>query len=149
MQTRLGADFSRVRVHTDAAARASAADLGARAYTSGPHVVIGDGGADHHTPSLTNSPTSSSRPGPAAGTDHGSGLKVSDPSDRDEKAAEVNAAQVVRGPVSQQRQRTPKPVSSAPRSTSHRRIRAAGPLRGCSRRPRRSPPSNRWSAAVR
>ena len=49
MQARLGADFSRVRVHTDAAARASAADLGARAYTSGSHVVIGDGGADKHT----------------------------------------------------------------------------------------------------
>ncbi|MFD0392147.1 DUF4157 domain-containing protein [Streptomyces nogalater] len=41
METRLGADFSDVRVHMDAAAQASAADIGARAYTSGSHVVIG------------------------------------------------------------------------------------------------------------
>ena len=103
MQTRLGADFSRVRVHTDAAARASAADLGARAYTSGPHVVIGDGGADKHTIAHELTHVIQQRQGPAAGTDHGSGLKVSDPSDRDEKAAEVNAAQVMRAPLSQQR----------------------------------------------
>ncbi|HEX9335465.1 MAG TPA: DUF4157 domain-containing protein, partial [Pseudonocardiaceae bacterium] len=45
MEARLGADFSGVRVHTDAAAQRSAAELGARAYTSGHHIVIGRGGA--------------------------------------------------------------------------------------------------------
>ena len=103
MEGRLGADFSRVRVHTDAAARASAADLGACAYTSGVHVVIGDGGADKHTLAHELTHVIQHRQGPAAGTDHGSGLKVSDPSDRDEKAAEVNAAQVMRAPLSRQR----------------------------------------------
>src|SRR5262249_32621267 len=33
--------FSRVKVHADAAAAASARQLGARAYTLGPHVVFG------------------------------------------------------------------------------------------------------------
>ena len=103
MQARLGADFSGVRVHTDAAARASAADLGARAYTSGPHVVIGDGGTDRHTLAHELTHVLQQRTGPAAGTGIGSGLKVSDPSDRDEKAAEVNAAQVMRAPLSRQR----------------------------------------------
>ena len=45
MESRLGADFSDVRVHSDGAAKASAAELGARAYTSGSHVVVGEGGA--------------------------------------------------------------------------------------------------------
>lgn len=49
MESRLGADFSDVRIHTGSAAKASAAEMGARAYTSGSHVVIGDGGADRHT----------------------------------------------------------------------------------------------------
>ena len=35
MEARFGTDFSGVRVHTDAAAQASAAEVGARAYTSG------------------------------------------------------------------------------------------------------------------
>lgn len=39
----LGADFSGVRVHADHAAAASAADIGARAYTVGSHVVFGTG----------------------------------------------------------------------------------------------------------
>lgn len=49
MEKRLGADFSQVRVHTDGAARASTAAVGAHAYTVGNHVVIGDGGTDNQT----------------------------------------------------------------------------------------------------
>jgi hypothetical protein len=41
MESSLGHDFSRVRVHTDEAAARSAKTLGARAYTVGPHVVLG------------------------------------------------------------------------------------------------------------
>lgn len=44
MEARFGADFTDVRVHNDGAARASAAEIGARAYTSGNHIVLGDGG---------------------------------------------------------------------------------------------------------
>ncbi|MBX9585334.1 MAG: DUF4157 domain-containing protein [Gemmataceae bacterium] len=48
MEPRFGHDFSRVRVHTDAAAEQSARDVNARAYTVGNHVVFGAGG---YTPS--------------------------------------------------------------------------------------------------
>ena len=103
MEARLGADLSDVRVHTDSAARASAAELGARAYTSGSHVVIGDGGADKHTLAHELTHAIQQRTGPVAGTDVGNGLKLSDPSDHDEKAAEVNAARAMRAPLSQHR----------------------------------------------
>ena len=102
MEARLGADFSDVRVHTDGAARASAAEMGARAYTSGSHVVIGDRGADKHTLAHELTHVIQQRQGPVAGTGHGSGLKISDPSDRDERAAEAHAAQVMRAPLSEQ-----------------------------------------------
>ncbi|WUQ09725.1 DUF4157 domain-containing protein [Streptomyces sp. NBC_00250] len=91
MEARLGADFSDVRIHTDAAAKASATEVGARAYTSGNHVVIGDGGADRHTLAHELTHVIQQRQGPVAGTDNGSGLKVSDPSDRFEREAEANA----------------------------------------------------------
>jgi hypothetical protein len=43
MESRFGRDFSRVRLHTDAAAAESAAAVGALAYTVGQDVVFGDG----------------------------------------------------------------------------------------------------------
>ncbi|MGH3249438.1 MAG: DUF4157 domain-containing protein, partial [Trebonia sp.] len=107
MQDRLGADFSHVRVHTGATAGASAAELGARAYTVGGHVVIGHGGADKRTLAHELTHVVQQSQGPVAGTDHGSGLRVSDPSDADERAAEANAARVMRGPLTQYRPATP------------------------------------------
>ena len=50
MEPRFGHDFSRVRVHDDAAAGRSAAAVGAIAYTAGAHVVLGPGGDDISTP---------------------------------------------------------------------------------------------------
>ncbi|MFJ5725631.1 DUF4157 domain-containing protein [Streptomyces sp. NPDC093149] len=97
MESRLGADFSDVLIHDDSAARASAAEVGARAYTSGNHVVIGDGGADRHTLAHELTHVIQQRQGPVAGTDNGAGLKVSDPSDRFERDAEANARRVMRG----------------------------------------------------
>ena len=41
MELRFGHDFSRVRLHTDAAAARSADDLDARAFTAGRHIVFG------------------------------------------------------------------------------------------------------------
>ncbi len=101
MEARLGADFSQVRVHTGSAAHASAAELGARAYTVGDHVVIGAGGADKHTLAHELTHVIQQRQGAVAGTDYGGGLKVSDPSDSYEKAAEASAARALRGPLSQ------------------------------------------------
>ncbi|MFE3181083.1 DUF4157 domain-containing protein [Streptomyces violascens] len=97
MESRLGADFSDVRIHNDSAAKASAAEVGARAYTSGNHVVIGNGGGDDHTLAHELTHVIQQRQGPVAGTDNGSGLKVSDPSDRFEREAEANATRAMRG----------------------------------------------------
>lgn len=99
MEARLGSDFSGVRIHDDSAAKASAAELGARAYTSGNHVVIGDGGADKHTLAHELTHVIQQRQGPVAGSDNGSGLKVSDPSDRFEREAEANATRVMSGAI--------------------------------------------------
>ncbi|MEU3430697.1 eCIS core domain-containing protein [Streptomyces gardneri] len=97
MESRLGADFSDVRVHNDSAARASAAEVGARAYTSGNHIVIGDGGGDRHTLAHELTHVIQQRQGPVSGTDNGSGLRVSDPSDRFEREAEANARRALSG----------------------------------------------------
>ncbi|WP_407698441.1 eCIS core domain-containing protein [Streptomyces cyaneochromogenes] len=99
MEARLGADFSDVRLHTGPAAQRSAADVGARAYTSGNHIVIGSGGADRHTLAHELTHVIQQRQGPVAGTDNGSGLSVSDPSDHFERAAEENARRVMSGPA--------------------------------------------------
>lgn len=99
MESRLGADFSDVRVHTDPAARSSAAEVGARAFTSGNHIVIGDGGGDRHTLAHELTHVIQQRQGPVAGTDNGQGLSISDPGDRFERAAEENAHRVLSGPA--------------------------------------------------
>lgn len=99
METRLGADFSDVRVHDDATARRSAAEVGARAYTSGEHVVIGQGGGDKHTLAHELTHVIQQRSGAVAGTQTPDGLQISDPSDRFERAAEANATRVMQGPV--------------------------------------------------
>ena len=97
MEARLGADFSDVRVHTGAAARASAAEIGARAYTSGSHIVIGDD-ADKHTLAHELTHVIQQRQGPVAGTDNGHGLKISSPGDRFEQQAETSARRALSGP---------------------------------------------------
>jgi hypothetical protein len=92
-----GVDFSDVRIHEDAAAKKSAQEIGARAYTSGSHIVIGEGGSDSHTLAHELTHVVQQRQGPVSGTDNGNGLKVSDPSDRYEVAAEENARRVMSG----------------------------------------------------
>jgi hypothetical protein len=99
MEGRLGADLSQVRVHAGVTARASAAALGARAYTVGDHVVIGHGGADRHTLAHELAHVIQQRQGPVAGTDTEAGLSLSDPGDRFEQEAETTARAVLRGPV--------------------------------------------------
>ncbi|MEV7598765.1 DUF4157 domain-containing protein [Kitasatospora sp. NPDC089797] len=113
MEARLGADFSDVRVHDDTAARASAAEVGARAYTSGSHIVIGAGGADKHTLAHELTHVIQQRQGPVAGTDNGDGLRVSDPSDRFEREAEANATRAMHRPVADRPASSPDPVEGA------------------------------------
>ncbi|MBC3839436.1 DUF4157 domain-containing protein [Streptacidiphilus sp. 4-A2] len=99
MESRLGADFGDVRLHNDAAAQRSAAGIGARAYTSGSHIVVGQGGADRHTLAHELTHVIQQRQGPVAGTATGDGLSMSDPSDSFERAAEANATRAVRAPA--------------------------------------------------
>ncbi|MFJ9461090.1 DUF4157 domain-containing protein [Kitasatospora sp. NPDC101447] len=98
MESRLGADFSDVRLHTGSTADASAAEIGARAFTSGNHVVLGAGGGDRHTLAHELTHVIQQRRGPVAGTDRGDGLRVSDPSDRYEREAEANAVRALSAP---------------------------------------------------
>ncbi|SFS99121.1 DUF4157 domain-containing protein [Saccharopolyspora flava] len=95
METRLGADFSDVRLHTDASAQRSATEIGARAYTSGNHVVIGPHGADAHTLAHELTHVIQQRRGAVDGTDNGAGLRISDPTDRFEREAEQNATRAL------------------------------------------------------
>ncbi|MFD6173001.1 eCIS core domain-containing protein [Streptomyces coeruleorubidus] len=99
MEARFGTDFSGVRLHTGAAAARSARAIGARAYTSGSHVVIGDGGGDKHTLAHELTHVVQQRGGPVSGRDTGHGFAMSDPGDRFERAAEANAHKVMSGPV--------------------------------------------------
>jgi hypothetical protein len=50
MESRFGDDFSSVRIHTDSTASASAASIGALAYSRGEHVVFGGGSYAPGTP---------------------------------------------------------------------------------------------------
>ncbi|MGW5334604.1 eCIS core domain-containing protein [Streptomyces bauhiniae] len=98
MESRLEADFSDVRVHDDRSAKDSASEIGARAYTSGSHVVLGEGGKDKETLAHELTHVIQQRQGPVSGTDNGSGLRVSDPSDRFEREAAANARRVMGAP---------------------------------------------------
>ncbi|MER0241348.1 DUF4157 domain-containing protein [Streptomyces sp. HSW2009] len=100
MESRLGEDFRAVRVHDDAPAARSAAEIGARAFTSGEHVVLGRGGSDDHTLAHELTHVIQQRRGLVAGTEIGPGLGVSNPSDRFERAAEANAREALRRPLS-------------------------------------------------
>ncbi|OIV37867.1 hypothetical protein BIV57_08890 [Mangrovactinospora gilvigrisea] len=95
MEQRLGADFGDVRLHTGSAANASAAEVGALAFTSGNHIVLGPGAGDRHTLAHELTHVVQQRRGPVAGTDRGDGVRISDPSDRFEREAEETARRVL------------------------------------------------------
>lgn len=97
-----GTDFSGVRLHDDTPAKASAAAVGARAYTTGHEVVLGEGvnlaSADgQRTLAHELTHVVQQRSGPVDGTATGEGLSVSDPTDRFEQQAEANADRVMSG----------------------------------------------------
>lgn len=114
METRLGANFSTVRIHSDPAAERSAMAVDARAYTSGEHIVGGPGALDRPTIAHELTHVLQQRGGPVAGNDHGDGLRVSDPSDRFEREADANATGVMNIPAPVQRAATPAPPAEGP-----------------------------------
>jgi hypothetical protein len=97
MEGRLGADFTDVRVHSDTRASDSAREVNAHAYTVGSDVVFR---ADRWAPDSTEGKRTlahelthvvQQRSGPVAGTPAGGGIRLSDPSDDFEQAAEQAA----------------------------------------------------------
>jgi hypothetical protein len=103
MESRLGADFGDVRVHTDHAASESARAISAQAYTVGSDVVFQSGRYEPASPGgqrmLAHELTHvvQQRSGPVDGTPAAGGISISDPSDRFEQAAERNADLVMAG----------------------------------------------------
>ncbi|MBV9822432.1 MAG: DUF4157 domain-containing protein, partial [Actinobacteria bacterium] len=97
METAFGTDFSTVRLHENDAARQTARQLGARAYTSGENVVLGNGAVDKHTLAHELAHVVQQRAGAVAGTPLGDGVRVSHPDDSFERAAERTADAVLSG----------------------------------------------------
>ncbi|MFE7324656.1 DUF4157 domain-containing protein [Streptomyces sp. NPDC057565] len=104
MESRMGADFSDVRIHTDSAAHESAKGVGAHAYTVGNNVVFQRDAYDPSSPqgrtTLAHELTHviQQRNGPVEGTEAPGGIRVSDPSDRFEQEAVANADRVLSAP---------------------------------------------------
>lgn len=124
MESRLGHDLSRVRIHTDTRARDSARAVSAEAYTVGRSIVFGSFAPDstrgrrvlaHELAHVLQS----SRPSPAGGP-----LTISNPSDQSELEAERVAAAATSAPGSECR--IDIPARSAPGQ-----LRRLGPNPGC------------------
>jgi hypothetical protein len=101
MEASFGQSFSDVRVHTDEKASRSAESVGANAYTVGSDIVFKSG--QFNTASTTGQRTLAhelthvvqQRSGPVDGSDAPGGIRLSNPSDRFEQAADETAGQVV------------------------------------------------------
>lgn len=101
MESRLGQDFSGVRIHTDARASRTAAALGAQAYTVGRDIVFA---ADWPGPDTVRGRrvlahelvhVQQQRQGVVSGTDLGQGIAVSDVLDPFERDAELIASRAM------------------------------------------------------
>lgn len=113
MEQRLGADFSDVRVHTGSEASIAARSVQAKAFTAGSHIVFGQGRYDtasatgRHVLAHELAHVVQQRSGPVSGTDTGDGVKVSDPRDAYERAAEADATRAMRGDAAPERDIAP------------------------------------------
>ncbi|MFI6090557.1 DUF4157 domain-containing protein [Streptomyces sp. NPDC051218] len=110
-----GADLSHLRLHTDAVAQRSAAEIGARAYTSGNHMVLGAGSTTEDVLHEVWHTFQQSR-GPVSGEDNGQGLKVSDDNSAEEREARAVAHELSKAPLSSAPdvQRSTRSARSAP-----------------------------------
>lgn len=117
LESRMGADFSDVRIHNDSSAHESAKGVGAHAYTVGNNVVFQRDAYDPSSPqgrtTLAHELTHviQQRSGPVDGTEAPGGIRVSDPSDRFEREAVANADRVLSDPA-------PAPAPEAASSSS-------------------------------
>jgi hypothetical protein len=102
MEGALGADLSDVRIHRGGEASSSAASVQARAYTVGSDVVLGNDvnpASNEGQKTIAHELTHvvQQRSGPVDGTPAAGGIRLSDPSDRFEQAAEATASAVMSG----------------------------------------------------
>jgi hypothetical protein len=101
MESAFGTSFGQVRVHTDERASKSAESVGANAYTVGSDVVFRSGQYNPSTPTGQRtiahelSHVVQQSLGPVDGTESAGGIRVSNPSDRFERAAEQTADEVM------------------------------------------------------
>jgi hypothetical protein len=139
MESRYGADFTSVRVHADAQAAAWADAVGARAFTAGEHIGFGAGAYAPHTTSgswiLAHelAHVLQQRQGTVAGGAGPDGVRVSDPRDPDELAAQTQAdLAMTRSHTAATRVRTRRPSAGPVRQTAtiQRLIRTPYPWRG-------------------
>jgi hypothetical protein len=105
MESRLGHDFSDVRVHDDGRAHESAKAVNAHAYTVGSNVVFQ---RDRYDPSSTEGRTTlahelthvvQQKAGPVDGSPAAGGIRVSDPGDRFEREASATAERAMADPA--------------------------------------------------
>jgi hypothetical protein len=105
MESRFGQDFGDVRVHTDEQASGSAESVGANAYTVGSDIVFRSGHFDSSSPTGQRtiahelSHVVQQRSGPVDGSEAPGGIRLSDPDDRFERAADTTADQVMSAPT--------------------------------------------------
>ena len=90
-------DFGHVRVHSDPVAQRSADELGALAYTTGSHIVLGGNRVSDEVMYEEVDHVRQQALGPVPGTDNGRGEKVSRPDDPFEKSAGANGRKMARG----------------------------------------------------
>jgi hypothetical protein len=81
VEPKAGVDLSTVRLHTDTEAVRSAALIGARAYTSGRHIVIARRDVNTRVMDHEAIHVGQQSMGPVPGRDNGAGLLMSDPGD--------------------------------------------------------------------
>ncbi|MFF3202885.1 DUF4157 domain-containing protein [Streptomyces sp. NPDC002962] len=92
-----GMSLGHVRVHNDATAQRASADFQAHAMTVGHHIVLGSSQVDDETMFHELDHVRQQSQGPVAGTDNGSGVKVSDPGDAFERQSATNGRLVAQG----------------------------------------------------
>ncbi|WP_405974671.1 DUF4157 domain-containing protein [Streptomyces sp. NBC_00988] len=90
-------DFGHVRVHDNPVAQRSAEELGALAYTTGSHIVLGDNRVEDEVMYEEVDHVRQQALGPVPGTDNGQGEKVSHPDDPFERSAGANGRKLARG----------------------------------------------------
>jgi hypothetical protein len=101
MEGRFGEDFSGVRVHTDGQASESARSVNAHAYTVGSDIVFAGGRYDpasqtgQRTIAHELTHVVQQRSGPVDGTPSDGGIRLSNPADRFELAAEQGADRIM------------------------------------------------------